>query len=94
MADVLFTNARIFDGSGDQPYTGDVFVQGHRIARVTRTGYGARSLPHVLTCGSARRARSASCGWRAERQGTNTRPPFSSRSQRASSSRSSRSRWV
>ena len=38
MADVLFTNARIFDGSGDIPYSGDVLVQGNRIARVTRTG--------------------------------------------------------
>ena len=45
MADVLFTNARIFDGSGDLPFTGDVLVQGNRIARVTRTGHGARSLP-------------------------------------------------
>ena len=45
MADVLFTNAKIFDGSGDLPYTGDVFVQGNRIARVTRTGHGTRSLP-------------------------------------------------
>ena len=45
MADVLFTNARIFDGSGAQPYTGDVLVQGNRIARVTRTGHGMRSLP-------------------------------------------------
>jgi N-acyl-D-aspartate/D-glutamate deacylase len=35
MADVLFTNARIFDGSGDLPYSGDVLVQGNRIARVT-----------------------------------------------------------
>ena len=45
MADVLFTNARIFDGSGDLPYSGDVLVQGNRISRVTRSGYGARSLP-------------------------------------------------
>src|SRR3954463_1078810 len=45
MADVQFTNARIFDGSGELPFTGDVLVQGNRIARVTRTGYGARSLP-------------------------------------------------
>src|SRR5262245_25943104 len=45
MADVLYTNARIFDGSGDPPYAGDVLVQGNRIARVSRTGYGMRSLP-------------------------------------------------
>src|ERR1700741_3168846 len=45
MADVLFTNARIFDGSGAQPYPGDVLVQGNRIARVTRTDRGMRSMP-------------------------------------------------
>ncbi|MEO6408167.1 MAG: amidohydrolase family protein [Burkholderiaceae bacterium] len=43
MADVQFTNVRVFDGGGDAPFTGDVLVQGNRIARVTRTGYGARS---------------------------------------------------
>jgi len=42
MANVMFTNVRIFDGSGSQPYTGDVLVQGNRISRVTR---GARSMP-------------------------------------------------
>jgi imidazolonepropionase-like amidohydrolase len=42
MANVMFTNVRIFDGSGAQPYAGDVLVQGNRIARVTR---GARSMP-------------------------------------------------
>ena len=45
MADVLFTNVRIFDGSGDLPYTGEVLVQGNRIARVSRTGYGVRPPP-------------------------------------------------
>ncbi len=45
MANVLFTNVRIFDGSGDQPYAGEVLVQGNRIARVTRLASGARSLP-------------------------------------------------
>ena len=42
MANVLFTNARILDGSGSQPFTGDVLVQGNRIARV---GRGVRTLP-------------------------------------------------
>ncbi|MCK6429151.1 MAG: amidohydrolase family protein [Burkholderiaceae bacterium] len=42
MADVLFTNVRILDGSGSQPYPGEVLVQGDRIRRVTR---GARALP-------------------------------------------------
>src|SRR6202795_4628242 len=36
MAHALFTNVRIFDGSGGQPYTGEVLVQGNRIARVAR----------------------------------------------------------
>ncbi|MEP7056547.1 MAG: amidohydrolase family protein, partial [Caldimonas sp.] len=45
MSDVLFTNVRIFDGSGEQPYTGELLVQGNRIARVGRSGYGERSAP-------------------------------------------------
>jgi imidazolonepropionase-like amidohydrolase len=36
MANVMFTNVRIFDGSGTQPYSGDVLVQGNRISRVAR----------------------------------------------------------
>jgi len=31
MANVLFTNARIIDGSGAQPFAGEVLVQGNRI---------------------------------------------------------------
>jgi imidazolonepropionase-like amidohydrolase len=42
MANVLFTNARILDGSGAQPYAGEVLVQGNRISRI---GRGARTLP-------------------------------------------------
>ena len=52
MANTLFTNVRIFDGSGDQPYNGEVLVQGNRIARVTRTGSGVRSLPSSSASGS------------------------------------------
>ena len=37
MANVLFTNARIFDATGAQPYAGEVLVQGNRIARVGRS---------------------------------------------------------
>ena len=40
MANVLFTNVRILDGSGAQPFGGDVLVQGNRIARVSRSGAG------------------------------------------------------
>ena len=45
MANVLFTNVRVFDGSGDQPYMGEVLVQGNRIGRVTRSSGSVRSLP-------------------------------------------------
>jgi imidazolonepropionase-like amidohydrolase len=45
MSDVLFTNVRIFDGSGDLPYVGEVLVQGSRIARVTRSAQGLRAMP-------------------------------------------------
>ena len=41
MANVLFTNVRIFDGTGAQPFQGEVLVQGNRI---TRVGRGARAL--------------------------------------------------
>ena len=43
MADVLFTNVRVFDGGGETPFTGDVLVQGNTISRVLRTGFGVRS---------------------------------------------------
>ena len=47
MADLLFTNVRIFDGTGAMPYAGDVQVQGNRIVRV---GRGSRVIPtHGLT---------------------------------------------
>jgi imidazolonepropionase-like amidohydrolase len=42
MSNVLFTNVRIFDGSGDHPYVGEVLVQGNRIRRV---GRGSRTTP-------------------------------------------------
>jgi len=42
MANVLFSNVRIFDGTGAQPFAGDVLVQGNRISRVSN---GVRSLP-------------------------------------------------
>jgi imidazolonepropionase-like amidohydrolase len=44
MADVLFTNVRIFDGGGETPFQGDVLVQGNRIVRVAKSGYGSRPL--------------------------------------------------
>jgi imidazolonepropionase-like amidohydrolase len=42
MSNVLFTNVRILDGTGAQPYAGEVLVQGNRIARVAK---GTRTLP-------------------------------------------------
>jgi hypothetical protein len=42
MANFLFSNVRIFDGSGAAPYVGEVLVHGNRIARI---GRGARALP-------------------------------------------------
>ncbi len=42
MPNVLFTNVRILDGSGGPAYTGEVMVQGNRIARLAR---GSRTLP-------------------------------------------------
>ncbi len=45
MSDVLFTNVRIFDGGGEQPYTGDVLVSGNKISRVVKTAYGQRTPP-------------------------------------------------
>ena len=42
MSDTLFTNVRIFDGSGGHPYNGEALVQGNRIARVSAS---TRSLP-------------------------------------------------
>src|SRR5262249_303436 len=42
MANVLFTNVRVLDGSGEYPFTGEVLVQGNRIRRVAK---GSRNLP-------------------------------------------------
>ena len=42
MANVLFTNVRIIDGSGAAPFPGEVLVQGNRISRITR---GTRAAP-------------------------------------------------
>jgi imidazolonepropionase-like amidohydrolase len=42
MGDILFTNVRIFDGSGEHPFAGEVLVQGNRIRRIAR---GVRALP-------------------------------------------------
>ncbi|NRF68809.1 amidohydrolase family protein [Aquincola sp. S2] len=45
MANVLFTNVRVFDGGGDRPFNGEVLVQGNRITHVVKSGAGLRSAP-------------------------------------------------
>ena len=37
MAETLFTNVRILDGTGQNPFTGSVLVQGNRIRQVGRS---------------------------------------------------------
>jgi imidazolonepropionase-like amidohydrolase len=44
MSATLFTNVRVLDGSGAQPFAGEVLVQGNRITHVSRAT-GARNLP-------------------------------------------------
>ena len=36
MSNILYTNVRILDGTGEHPYLGEVLVQGNRIRRVAR----------------------------------------------------------
>lgn len=38
MARILFTNVRIFDGTGEPPFNGEVLVDGNRVAAVARRG--------------------------------------------------------
>jgi imidazolonepropionase-like amidohydrolase len=45
MTDVLFTNVKVFDATGEMPFQGEVLVQGNRITRVTRSGYGQARVP-------------------------------------------------
>src|SRR5262245_40803622 len=42
MGNTLFSNVRIFDGSGELPYFGEVLIQGNRIKHV---GRGSRTVP-------------------------------------------------
>jgi imidazolonepropionase-like amidohydrolase len=43
MGNILFSNVRIFDGSGELPYFGEVLIQGNRIKHV---GRGSRTIPN------------------------------------------------
>ena len=56
MTNMLFTNVRILDGTGEQPFTGEVLVQGNRILRV---GRGARVDPDRRRHRDRRRGRDA-----------------------------------
>ncbi|MCB1809514.1 MAG: amidohydrolase family protein, partial [Candidatus Competibacteraceae bacterium] len=44
-SEVLFTNVRILEASGEYPYTGEVLVHGNRIKQITRgsSRFGASS---------------------------------------------------
>ena len=62
MADVLITNARIFDATGAQPFNGEVLVQGNRITQVKRgggggSGYGSQQV--IDAAGAFREFRAA-----------------------------------
>ena len=63
MANQLFTNVSIFDGSGKKPYSGEVLVQGNRIKKIARGGKkirrngakvidgdGATLMPGLVNC--------------------------------------------
>ena len=41
-SDIVFTNVRIIDGTGDQPFNGEVTVSGNRIKSVQRSGGSLR----------------------------------------------------
>ena len=43
MTTILFTNVRIFDGSGSALFAGDVLVDGNRIAQVSAPGTRLRA---------------------------------------------------
>src|SRR3954468_18946431 len=54
LSSMLFTNARVFDGSGRAPFRAEVLVKGNRIAALAENG---QRLKHdgaeVIDCGGA-----------------------------------------
>ena len=52
MAEVLFTNVRIFDGSGSQPFLGEALVEGKRITRVARSTRSIHPGNHTVIDGA------------------------------------------
>lgn len=55
MTDILITNARIFDGTGSDPFTGEVLIDGNRISQVRRgtSGANATSAGQVIDAAGA-----------------------------------------
>ena len=54
MSRFLFTNARIFDGTGRMPFSGQVLVSDKRIETVTESAFGpACADAEVIDCGRA-----------------------------------------
>ena len=43
MAATLFTNIRVIDGDGTEPFSGEVLVEGNRIKQVAKAGEGAEA---------------------------------------------------
>ena len=48
MARILIANAQVFDGTGAQPFAGNVLVEGNRIASVTPAGVAAPAADRVI----------------------------------------------
>ena len=43
MSDTLFTNVKIFDGTGSRPFAGEVLVRGNRIRKVAKARPACRA---------------------------------------------------
>jgi len=52
MGNILFSNVRIFDGTGEHPYLGEVVVQGNRIKHVGRGSRTVASNGHTVIDGA------------------------------------------
>jgi imidazolonepropionase-like amidohydrolase len=52
MGNILFSNVRIFDGSGEHPYLGELVVQGNRIKHVGRGSRTAAPNGHTVIDGA------------------------------------------
>jgi imidazolonepropionase-like amidohydrolase len=53
MADVTITNARIFDGTGQLPFTGEITIQGNRIKHIRRGSSAGQSFGQVIDAAGA-----------------------------------------